>query len=92
MNVHAGVECRRQAHSCTTFSKIFKTQISIVIIRKQHENFIQMSTNMPSIGPVVFETTVEYFEISNLFKLKGTSHDSIFQFSLFSTLADILAI
>ena len=27
-----------------------------------------------------------------IFKLKGTSHDSIFQFSLFPTLADIFAV
>ena len=33
-----------------------------------------------------------FFLWTHKFQLKGTSHDSIFQFSLFSTLADIFAV
>ena len=37
----------------------FELQIFIIIKWIRHENCIQMSTNKPSIGPVVFEITSE---------------------------------
>ena len=54
-HVHAYVECKRQVHLTQTFSKFGKKSNSYCKIWNQYEKCIQMSTNKPSIGPVVLE-------------------------------------
>ena len=71
------------------FHKFLKLKISIAIIWYQYENWIQMSTNKPSIGPVVLKNIIillclKYFKtyILTILYVAISSAQSIKQYSL----------
>ena len=58
------------------------------LVRKNNPNYVNFWTSL--IPPLTFEWPPGVTD--QLDRIKGTSHDSIFQFSLFPTLADIFVV
>ena len=60
---HAAGECRRQVKKLTYFVKNVEIVEFHYYIWNHHEKYIEISTNMPSIGLVILEITCEKLKL-----------------------------